>query len=471
MNINENYVNNILLGKDSYPVIVKEIVDYIEKAQAETLTGNELLKEVYKKLNESITPMMEIKPFITGAEKIAPDDKTIKDVVEFCKTRAGNGDLNFLINLCKEEHFCEMSRMKHPSPEKTVENIMEYFNKSVAEIEKAINDGIFDNLRSDLLKQVKRDLDINHKKPEPDNLSESDVLLSGQYVKYNPIGIKLNVNNKNVVLCENEVIEVDTEDNYIALNQDEFNIPVEHSKLLMALQSVKYNPETNEFKPEQKWDFNISLKSDGKVQINESKFVDPKDLPGLFMESIDYYMTNQIIEPNMKSAYIRDADNFITLAENHNHLILMDELNVVRNLNEDVYDRNYVMYDNNQTRKRPVLLSIGNEKNKSFDLFENMCLECNEHLGMNSKLFEGLFFNQLKDERNMIQERSNKIMSLNEQQKEINNEISKVKKLMEMADVNSPAEDKLKSQFFTLDQKLNENIEYLKHLREAKYYL
>lgn len=464
--INQSYVNNILLGKNSYPVIVKEIVDKIENAKAETLSGDELLKDIYKKLNESITPMLELKPFITDAEKIAPDDKTIKEVVDFCKTRSGNGDLNFIINLCKEEHFANMNRMKHPSPEKTVESIKEYFNKSTKEIEEGINEGIFDCLESDLLKKVKRDLDINEKKPEPNNLSESEVLLSGEYVKYHPVGIKYNdtIKNKVVILCENEVIEVDRNNNYTSLDKKDINIPIEYTKLLMSLQSVKYDPETNEFKPQQKWDFNLKVDNEGKVILNESTIVDKKDLPGLLMESIDVYLENGMIQPSERSSYVRDADNFITLVENYDNLILMDELNVVKSLNES----SYVMYNTNDIKQKPMILSIGEEKNKKYDLFENLCQDCNNFLGMNHKLFEGLLFTQVKNERNLIAENMNKIVSLNEQQKEINERIIKVKRLMEMADVNSPAENKLKQQYNILDAKLNENIKELIDLEDKK---
>lgn len=464
--INQNYIDHILLGKNSYPVIVKEIVDKVEHAKAETLTGNDLLKDVYKKLNESITPMLELKPFLTNAEKIAPDDKTIKEVVDFCKTRSGNGDLNFIINLCKEEHFSNMNRMKHPSPEKTVESIKEYFNKSTAEIENAINDGIFDCLESDLLKKVKRDLDINEKKPEPDNLSESEVLLSGQYVKYHPVGIKLDdvKNDRVVILCENEVIEVDDDNNYVAVDKKTINIPVEHTKLLMALQSAKYDPETNEFKPAEKWDLNIKINADGNVILNESTIVDKKDVPALLMESIDFYLENGMIQPSERPNYVRDADNFITLLENHDQLIVMDELNVVKKLNES----EYVMYNGNEVRNKPVVLSLGEQKNKHYNLFEELCADCDDYLKMSHRLFEGLMFTQMKNEKRLLNENNSKIVSLNEQQKLINGEISKVKKLMEMADVNSPAETKLKQQYKILDTKLNENIQELLNLEDRK---
>lgn len=466
--IKQNYVNNILLGKNSYPVILMEIVDKIENAKAETLSGEEILRKIYKNLNESITPMLELKPFITDAEKIAPDDKTIKEVVDFCKTRTGNGDLNFIINLCKEEHFANMNRMKHPSPEKTVENIKDYFNKSTTEIEKGINEGIFDDLQSDLLKKVKRDLEINEEKPKSDNLSESEILLSGEYVKYNPVGIKYTDYDKNrvVILCENEILEVDTNGNYRSLKENEINIPNEHTKLLLALQSAKYNPETNEFGLYNNWDFDLKISKEGKVILNGKTIVDNKDIPALLMESIDEYVASQAINENQKQSYIRDADNFITLVENHKNLILMDELNVVKSLNED----SYIMYDRNSINNKPLILSIGKEKNKEYDLFESMCEDCNKFLGMNGKLFEGLMFNQIHRERKMIEDKHKKIVTLNEEQKSLNENITKVKKLMEMADENSPAASKLKQQYTILDEKLNENINKLSKLQDVKFY-
>ena len=107
----------------SYSGVLSAIREKMESVKTcETITGNELLGKAYRSLNESTTPILDLKEFTTNAEKVAEDDATLSDIVNFCKSKVKTGDLNFLINLCKEEHFKEMNRMYHPSPESTLES-------------------------------------------------------------------------------------------------------------------------------------------------------------------------------------------------------------------------------------------------------------------------------------------------------------------------------------------------------------
>ena len=198
------YKKQDLLGKSSYPGIVEAITEKIRNAQAETLSGSSLLTDMYAALNESQTPIMDLKPFITGGEKIASDDATIADVIDFCKKSITTGDLNFVINLCKEEHFKNMSRMNHPSPKDTVKDIQDVFDEPVSFIEQGIKSGLFDGLQSKLLNSIKNDLGIkvtdqefsdatklvaektkkDESKATKSKLNESEVVFNGPLVKY-----------------------------------------------------------------------------------------------------------------------------------------------------------------------------------------------------------------------------------------------------------------------------------------------
>ena len=224
----------ILAGEKSYSAVVDEIFQKIQKAEASTLLGSELLKEVYANLNESITPLLTLKPFITGAEKIAGDDVKLSELIGFLKKSiTGNADLNFLINLCKEEHYAELGRMSHPSPKSTIKDIEDHFNDPGTVIEEGIRAGVFDNLKSKLLNKIKSDLQVA--KPQV-KLNESEVLFSGNLVKYSPIGLRYEDIEKNrlVMLTESGAFEMNRETKSFSVLEDSINISAPYRFLMNA---------------------------------------------------------------------------------------------------------------------------------------------------------------------------------------------------------------------------------------------
>ena len=136
------------MANQDYKSVIEQIKQKFQEAQADTLQGSEMIDEIYQKLNESKTPMLEIREFITGAEKVAADDASLKDIIDFCKKKATTGDLNYIINLCKEEHFVNLKRAGHPSPEDTIKDIEKEFGQPAGIIEQGIKNGIFDKLNS-----------------------------------------------------------------------------------------------------------------------------------------------------------------------------------------------------------------------------------------------------------------------------------------------------------------------------------
>ncbi|MCK9415715.1 hypothetical protein M0Q97_03530 [Candidatus Dojkabacteria bacterium] len=456
--------NKKFLGEKSYPAIVDKIVEKIKNAQADTLEGNEFLKQMFQSLNESSTPIMNLKPFLTGAEKIANDDVKLKEVIDFCKKEILSGDLNFLINLVKEDHFKEMLRMYHPAPEQTIKDIEEKFNEPGSVIEQGIKAGLFDNLKSKLLGTIKKDLNIETK------LNESKTMFKNSLISYNPIGIKTeNKKTKEIVfLMENAIIDFDENKNMKSLKESEIEILPEERRLMSAINSLSYNPETSIFSLKENWDFNLQLNSDGNLFVNDKEI--PKEkIKSLLFESINLYETTppESIKNFNKQKYLIDADNFLMLTENINNLIKFDNLITIRNLNENTY----VIFNSEDVFgiTTPQLITSSTQYDtKLFESYGELVDSMNVTLKEN---ISDLFLVQLKNEKSLLDERNNKIVNLNENLKEINIEIEKINKLKGFAEPNSPALIKLnesENKFQTLLDKTLNDLNFYKN--EYKLY-
>jgi hypothetical protein len=453
-----------LLGENSYPAIVKDVYEKIQNTKCQTMLGNELCQKVYHRLNESITPMLELKEFTTAAEKIAGDDVSLKEIIDFVRKRAVTGDLNYIINLCKEEHFKNMGRLNHPKPEETLKAIEEKFGEPSSVIEQGIKSGIFDNLQSALFNKIKSDLSVE----KPKKLNESQTLINGSLVKYSPVGIKFEdlKNNQIVYLMESEIIGFKRETkNFVALMESEISIPDEHKKLLRAINTCAYSPEIEVFSLNENWDFNLELHKTGLVTINGKEI--PKDkVKDLLLESIQVYVADPLKVKNFnKINFLNDADNFVMLMENHQKLIKFDNLETIKNLNEN----SYIIFEKDVVESNePKILASSDVKNKLFESYQDMLATSEKILG-NSIV--SLFEHNLINEQQLIAERNSKIVELNEQQKDLNFQITKVQNLKSFAEQDSPALIKLNEQENILSKALDENLKNLNFYKnEFKLY-
>jgi len=466
----KNYRKQDLLGPKSYPAIVEQIVEKIKNAQAQTLAGTTLLKEVYATLNESITPMMDIKPFVTKAEAIAGDDATLADVVAFCKKSVTTGDLNFIINLCKEEHYTNMNRLNHPDPKSTVKEIEGAFDEPSSVIEKGIKAGLFDKLDSKLLNKIKVDLDV-----VKSNLNESvKAKFNGSMIRYSPIGIRYEdvANNKTILLLEQNSLSYDRATREFSPLNESVEIAESHRKLMSSVVSCGYNPEDETFRLNEGWDFEMILDSDGQPMLkglNEGEFKEiPKEkVKSFFIESIAAYKTDPTLVDGKlnENQLLNAADQFIMLMENYDKLIKFDNLETIRNLNEG----SYILLDKESVYDTSCPRILGSSVgNKDFATYSEMMESCQQILKGN---ISDLFESQLINETTLINDRNNKIVSLNESQKELNSNITKLRELKTIAEENSPAMDKLLKQEVLLDTMLNENINDLNFYKnEFKLY-
>lgn len=484
--IKQNYVDNILLGEDSYSGVLYQINEVIKNAQAETIKGSQFLFEMYKSLNESVTPMLSLKPFITKGEELAPDDLTVGEVMEIVKKKLGhNADLNFIINLCKEEHFANTMRAGIP-PEQTIKSIEEYFNKKGSEVEKLIKEGIFDCLKSDLLGDIKKKLGYNENEgsdnddPEKDDkeiktskLNESKFLpgFSGVNI-YAPIGfIHKADNGQNYAYTEGTFVKLNESDidNEAVSVSAVPDLEQKHFKLMKAVDEIVYNPETNEFYPKEKWDMNIKLTADGEAIVTlpsgNTKKIDKKDIQKLFIESITAYSRNpqlldgKFSEP-IKERYMQDADNFCTVAMNIKNLVKFDTMAAVNGLNESV------LYQINT--KEPKLLKHNSELNVTYNSFKELC-ESFGHTSINDSLTY-VFDSNLNEEAKFNTQKESRLTRLYEEQKKINKNLEEISHTKTVAEPNSPAMVKLMEMEDKYSQLLERNIQNIRELQEEKLY-
>ena len=185
------------------------------------------------------------------------------------------------------------------------------------------------------------------------------------------------------------------------------------------------------------------------------KEIEPSNMKKLLLESVQEYRKKN---GSSCDEFVRDADNFMMLFENHDTIVKFDNLSVVRSLNES----NYVMFDMHDVRTTnvPKILSINGQKEKTYESFIALCESVKEVVGKDCPV-QMLFESEIKAEHEQLNERREKISSLMEEQKSINGAIEKVKNLKSLAESGSPAMEKLNQQHNMLLSKLNENMESL----------
>lgn len=467
--------NNIMDASSSYSGIVKQIADKLTSAKTQTLIGSDFLEEMYKTLNESSTPILSLKKFITGAEEVAKQDATVKDVIDFCKKSIidGNIDLNFVINLCKEEHILNLRKNGHPAPEKTIEAMEHDLAQPGSIIEDLIRNGIFDGLESKLLHVIKNDLgaEIN---VGDDSLNENQVLYYQNLMRYNPIGIFIEKDSKLHLLTEGALFAIDNKTKEFSLvSGADVTLNEGEQRLYNSVNNLAYNPETKEFSLNESWDFDLKLNQNGEVMIKPEAASEytpmlKDDVQKLLLESIQLYSENPSTNLNFKNkqAYLHDADNFIMLMENFDKLVNVDTLEVIRNLNES--DK-FVMLDRIavSNNKPGILFSSEFNPDKKIRDFKELKESICETVGTNIK---GLFGHKIREEHTLYQQRDAKLVSLSESQKELNQKIEQVRKLKSIADQNSPALEKLNEQETELNKLLEDNLKSLSETQNYSIY-
>jgi hypothetical protein len=465
-------LNTAYLGPNSYPAVIESIHTALFEAECETLTGRELVAGALKQMNESTTPILDLKVFTTNAEKVAPNDVKLMDVISFARNQVKNGDLNCLINIAKEEHIQEQSRTNMPTPEATIKNWEEIMNKPSSVIEEGIKNGLFKGLESKLymeLDNILTDDGANKSKNKvtpPEDHYEGNILNesaasfspSGNVAVYQPIGVRFEdlENNRVLMLTESAVLRYDrNEKTFFSLNESEHNalvVPDKHRRLMNALTRLAYDPKEDTFSLNENWDFQMSVK-DGEAFVTKngkSVPVPSEDVPNLLMESLDVYAAeNKKIN---RANYTMDADNLIMLLENWDRLNKIDTLRVVKSLNEDKF---FIV----DVRENIIPTFVASSEGPK--LFENYTDLTKEALVMLKESVDQLFGTYLDKEATFYADRRQRIQTLTESQKNINHLIKNVEGLKRIAEDNSPAMDRLDEQEGLLKKGLDKNLKVL----------
>lgn len=451
-------------GEHSYQEVLQKIKDKITSIKTcDTVMGNEILSEAYGRLNESMTPILELKAFSNRAEELAGDDVTLMDVVKFIRNQVKTGDINFLINICKEEHFKKLIEMYHPAPEKTIESFKVLFDGDSETIENGIKNGIFDSLKSDLLQILK-----NERMTEEDKKKNALQSADKQLLKYNPVGVIYvdDKNNKAVHLMQNFVIEFEP-DTQIAKalpisEIEKLDILPEYKRLMNAIHSLPYNPVDESFTLNEKWDFECKLK-DNVCLINGHE-ISKEDLPKLLLESINTYTAfpDKVGKIN-RDNYLRDADNMILLLENCDLLIKYDNLECIKNLNEN----SFVMFDKNHSINgaTPYIVASSDEKltGKLFESYHEMAEATSEILKDNShKIFES----QILHEKEMRAKMYQRKIELREEIKTLNENIQKMEDVRKIAEEGSASSLEAGRRLLKLNESLNSKMDEMAQLEK-----
>lgn len=493
MNKFENtYVDRTLLGEDSYSAVVYNIHQAIMNAKAETIEGSEFLSKMYDTLNESSTPVLSLKPFITKGEELAQNDNTVGKIMKIIKKSInGNADLNFIINLCKEEHFDNMNRAGLPSPESTIKSFEDAFNKNSSQTEKLIKEGIFDGLKSNLLGQIKKDLGYSENEAttsEKNNIVDLDEssnfgYTTGNIYKYSPVGfIVKSSDGRNYAFTEGRCIKLNenqqlVEDMEIVPVEEVDTITTAHSKLMRAIEDTTWNPETNEFSTSQIWDIDLRISPEGKILLSTEdgdREIALSDLQDLLIESLNLYERRPESNPEytqeLRQEYIKDADNFIALATNFDKLVKFDNITVVKKTDEngDTHQSTTIMFDNRDLHKPEVLVNGLNE-NQKFNSFKELCESCDNTIG-NQGLFRTLLDKNLNEESDLMDIKFKRLSKLNEDQDSINRDLQTISEMKTVAEQNSPVMDELNQREEKLQEILKKNIDEVTELKQSQLY-
>jgi hypothetical protein len=463
------------LGANSYPAILHESISALESVKADTIVGTELVKEVLSKTSKSLAPMLAISEFLTNAEAISKDDESIADVISFMKKQFKGGDLNFLINLAKEEHFTKLSRTGFPAPAETIKTFKDSFNKKSSELEKLIGEGIFDTLESDIYGKVREmfpDLKKSKNKLIDEPIFKNDIGLSSLnesvtynqngIMKYNPIGMQYEdiENERILLLTESDILSFDSETKKISKVTEQVNLPQGHIRMMTAITELVYDYEKQVFAPSQRWDFKLGIDKNGDVILSNPKIgyeaqtrkIKKDDLRGFLEESIAHYDSLLVKPTNYdKKAYARDADNLILLAENHNQILKLDNLLVLKNQQH----QKYVMMNSDLTQAPQIFSGSDQTEIQLYESYSKLQGAIEQQL---QSSLGGIFENQISQEQLFSQDNISNIQKLEYDNGEIEVLLADVCNMKKIADEDSATYQILFEQEKDLTSKLEANI-------------
>lgn len=438
------------LAQNGYQAVVNNVASAIYNTKAETKKGANLLKTTFQALMESETPMLVVKEFITNAQELDDVDATIGELMKTIKKHIHGNDLNYIINLCKEEHFANLNRSGHPDVKSTIADIEKLLQLPGNQIAELIKKGAFDKLDSKLLNETKVSLDmyVDETEDVAKDLNENYYESPKGFQSYTPIGFMVDdKKHGKVMLVECCVLSYNQEHNMF--NQVEgFSPTYSQQHLLKAIQETPFNPATDEYIVNIQntgidEDFEMSLDTTlGEVYIQQEK-VASEDVRLMLAQKIaELQAAGHVIEP-----LVTQVDNFLALVENKDSLVRFDTLNsVMYNGNKIVLNEKQILQEGSQPVQR------------LFESYTAMVNESSKQLGVDiSELYKPC----LDGELGVATQRAMEKEKLISEQKNLNAEITKLEALLKVAEPNSPAEERLTREIYQARKKLDKVLQDL----------
>lgn len=469
--IKNKFARNILLGDDSYYSVIMRIKTLCESVQPISIKGSERVDNIIKTL-ESETPILGLSNLLEDSGDFSVSDMNVKSTIDQINEMiVGNRDLNFRLNLGKEEHIARLSAENHPDPLFAVRQIQALFETPESQIKHNLVDGYFDNIQSSIIEKIKQEQGISSMQVSEDR--ELKPKYNDRFVRYNPVGVLARCNSTNYGLVEGKTFEIiKSLDGTISLKRtiDPVNIPDEFSKLAEVLNTLPYDPESETFTTSKQWMNDIiCLKENGEItlthQNGESQLMDIPEIKGYFMNTLQTLSQNIHEFPNFnRNEYLQDADNFLTLANNQNFLLKFDNIETLKDLNKF---NESVMYNTCLLKGKgnPELLSWTGTSEPTFDSYRSLAASTKDLFQDNSNMFEQLFKTGIENEVMRLSEIQKHKTELHEQQELFNKELKNIRSLKILAEQDSPAYSKLCEQEEKFNNLINDNIEELKNLQ------
>lgn len=466
----ETDINRVKVRK--YRDIINDIKEYITEHPAEEFQSKKLIDSLFESLVSSPVPLHEIKKFKTNAQEIESNDKTLADIVKFInKNVKESPSLNTLINIAKEEHLINNGRANQPDADEIVSALNKYWDAGETEIEKAIKDGIFKDIKSNLMFELQNDLGVTsvnkiikvpQQAPVLEKLTES---LQDYVSVYNPVGIDFDGDdNKKYALVEENVYEIGN--NKLTPAGTTPNIPENLAALNRAVNSLAYDPIKGEFSiPSEKWDEEMVIGEDGKVRLihdNVVTTIDDNDV-------VNYvWAVYEVLEEHLETKDLievkKQAEDFILVYLNFEKLAKFDNLYTLRSHDNDYYAviEDDVILNENADVEIAMLIDRDNKEKRVFKSYSELVNEINSKIGIEGeKAINKVFESHIIKENNAGVEKAEKVSALNEAQKDLNKKIQNKENLLAIAEKGSPAEKKLQAELDKLNQELEKNLQEL----------
>lgn len=471
---------------EMYNKVVSNIKNYILKnSEVDTVEGQRFLNENINKLFESKTPILDLKEFKTNAQQVAPHDAKLMDILKFVNKNVKNSpSLNVLLNIAKEEHLQNTGRTNEPANDEVLEKLKDYWTAGDSEIEQAIKNGIFDQLKSNLIMNLKSDMIPDSKNTRivhvPEEAPVSKLLEAIQDLAvYTPVGVMWddNENNQKLAFIGEDIFEIsqESETEQITYNYKSPDsvglIPDNLRRFKEAYSELSFDSVKQIFRPaSDKWDFDIHIEN-GDVFITnptvedntfESIMIeDISEVRELFVETLNLLELSETLTEQDLALLRRDADNFVIVAMNWKKLYAFDDLLQIQSLNENqMVIIPAAIMEGNGTKQ--ILVGTNQKKTEEYKSWQELVNNINRNIGLKTEnSVNKIFESKLSNEINQNIEKVNKINQLKNQQQQLNQDIQSKQNLLKIADPNSPAQEKLQSELDKLNSDLDINLQEL----------